>query len=407
MRAVRSSASFAIGLVVCLLTSGCQTESEPTPSPSPGSGVASTAAASPSQSQGPSPSAADAAGCEADACATLVVTGDMLFHPGLWNQYKAAASSGRNFDFTPLLAGETPYLDTADLAICHMETPLAPSGGPYSSYPIFSIPPEIAQDAKTVGYDACTQASNHSVDQGTAGIERSIAALEAAGLGHTGIYATKQSAATDILMVQTPAAKVAIIGGTFSLNGLRAEHSWQVDGIKPATLIAKAKRARADGADIVVAGLHIGTEYQTRPNSAQIALDRALIDSGEFDFVYNHHSHAAQPLEYYHGKWIAYSLGNNISESSSYRVNNEFLMVRIQFAKGADGRWSTGDIAWVPAINKQDGRYKWCSVAQDAPQGVCVSKAFDAQSRDRLAKVVNAFGADEDGAHPFLLSGTE
>ncbi len=330
----------------------------------------------------------------------------MLFHDGLWEQYtEDDPTTTANFDFTGLLEGQIPYLESADLAVCHMETPLAETGGPYSGYPIFSIPPEIAQDARSVGYDVCTQASNHSVDQGTEGILRSIDTLEAAGLEHTGIYRTEEES-EGVLIYDTPTARIAVINGTFSLNGLSAEYDWQVDGIDVDTLIAKAQQARAEGADIVIAGLHVGTEYQSTPNSQQVSVDRALVDSGEFDFVYNHHSHSPQPLEYYNGTWIAYSLGNNVSESSDlYRVNNEFLMVRIQFAWDEDAQeWTTSDMAWVPAVNTQDGGYKWCSVASDSPQGVCVSEASDAESRSRVETVVNSWGAAEAGAHELLIT---
>lgn len=404
---LRKPALAAIATVsLAVLLAGCQAPAaEKGTVSTPYSVVSNAGSASPSASASPQVITGAGPSCPTNACTTLLVTGDMLFHAGLWNQYKTPASAdGRNFNFVPLLEGQVPYLKTADAAICHMETPLAAAGGPYSGYPIFNIPPEIAADAKTVGYDACTQASNHSVDRGSAGIARSIATMDAAGLGHTGIYASAASAANDILTIHTPAATVAVVNGTFSLNGLTAEYPWQVDGIDSAALVAKAKRARAAGADIVVAGLHVGTEYQTTPNAQQLELDRALIDSGEFDFVYNHHSHAAQPLEKYHGKWIAYSLGNNISESSdNYRVNNEFLMIRIQFAKDAAGVWTASDMAWVPAINKQGAKYVWCSVASDKPQGTCVSNAFDTESRARLQKVINAMGAEAAGAHELVL----
>ena len=41
----------------------------------------------------------------------------------------------------------------------------------------------------TTGYDACTTASNHSVDPGFRGLVRTVDALDARGLAHTGTYA--------------------------------------------------------------------------------------------------------------------------------------------------------------------------------------------------------------------------
>ena len=371
--------------------------------------ASASATASPKSTASPSPSERST-----PRTTTLAVSGDMLFHENLWKHFRLdeprADYQGNlwEFDFTKLLRNQRDYLERADLAICQMETPLAQFGGPYRQYPIFSIPPEVAWAAKGAGYDVCTTASNHSVDQGTKGLKRTIGMLEDAGLAHTGTYRTQADSEEPLVVTTRSGVRVGIVTGTFSLNGLSAEHDWQVDGISRKSLIKRAKRARAAGAEIVVAALHVGTEYQNTPNAQQVKLDRALIDSGQFDFVYNHHSHAVQPLERYHGKWIAYSLGNNISVTSHYeRTNNEFLLLRVQFVEQEDGSWATSDVSWAPATNRQDGRYRWCSVARDTPSGVCQSSEVDRQIRRRIGGIVNDRGADEDGAHAWRVTEEE
>ena len=112
--------------------------------------------------------------CPARRCATVAMTGDLLLHEALWEQAAADArrTGKRGLDFEPILAAQQHYLDTVDLAICQLETPLADAGGPYSGYPAFNAPPQILDAATAVGYDACTTASNHTFDYGTAGLER-------------------------------------------------------------------------------------------------------------------------------------------------------------------------------------------------------------------------------------------
>ena len=105
----------------------------------------------------------------------MLVNGDLLFHEGLWNQYASAntaATDGTAFDFTGLFEPMRKYIEASDIAVCEFETPIAQRGGPYSAYPIFNIPPEVADAAKNVGYHACTHSSNHSWDQGADGIAR-------------------------------------------------------------------------------------------------------------------------------------------------------------------------------------------------------------------------------------------
>ena len=118
----------------------------------------------------PSPGAASPTG-PALRTVTIALSGDILVHDNVWASAASAArrTGARDFDFRPMLAPLRPVLSAADLAICHLETPLAPAGGPYSGYPLFSAPPQVVDALDWVGYDACSTASNHSVDQGFAG----------------------------------------------------------------------------------------------------------------------------------------------------------------------------------------------------------------------------------------------
>ena len=90
-----------------------------------------------------------------------------------------------------MLAPVAPLIGAADLAICHLETPVAPPGGPYRGYPSFAVQPEIVDALAGAGYDVCSTASNHSLDDGTDGLVRTLDALDAAGIAHTGTYRTQ------------------------------------------------------------------------------------------------------------------------------------------------------------------------------------------------------------------------
>lgn len=82
---------------------------------------------------------------------TVVATGDVLLHERLWTTAKRDGKGG-NWDFAPLMSGVKPLVQKADLAIAHLETPLAPAGGPYHGYPLFQGPPQIATALKRTGY---------------------------------------------------------------------------------------------------------------------------------------------------------------------------------------------------------------------------------------------------------------
>jgi Bacterial capsule synthesis protein PGA_cap len=118
---------------------------------------------------------------------TVVMNGDLLWHNTLW--YGATEDARRRgkggYDFAPLLAGMKPVISSADLAICHEEVPLASPGGPYRNYPLFAAPPHVAKAISVAGYDVCTTASNHAVDQGFAGVRRTLDELDRAKIART------------------------------------------------------------------------------------------------------------------------------------------------------------------------------------------------------------------------------
>jgi poly-gamma-glutamate synthesis protein (capsule biosynthesis protein) len=335
----------------------------------------------------------------------VLVTGDMLVHTQLWQQaHDDAAAAGKSgLDFGPLLEGQRRYIQHSDLAICHQETPVAGPEGPFSAYPSFNVPPQIITAAKGVGYQACTTASNHTIDRSTDGVLRTLDALDAAGLKHTGSYRTELES-QGILILQTKAARIAVISGTYGLNGLLPEYGWQVDLLDAPAMIAKAAKARALGADIVLAAMHAGDEYVSEANVQQQEVAHALVDSGQFTMVYGHHTHSVLPIENYKGTWIVYGLGNGVTELSPwYVVNNEGLLVRAQFSQDAAGKWAASDLAWAPSVIVRDP-YRWCSVASDAPQGVCAAPEADAATRVRTATVVESMGAAAAGAHELLIT---
>jgi poly-gamma-glutamate synthesis protein (capsule biosynthesis protein) len=64
-----------------------------------------------------------------------------------------------------------------------METVYGADGN-YTGYPTFKSPPQVAEGLGSTGYDACSTASNHTLDDGAAGIQRTLDALDRAGVRH-------------------------------------------------------------------------------------------------------------------------------------------------------------------------------------------------------------------------------
>ena len=352
--------------------------------------------------------------CPDTDCISMLVNGDLLFHPNLWKHFagaNTAATDGTAFDFTPLFETMKPYIQASDIAVCEFETPIAKRGGPYTGYPVFNVPPEVADAAASVGYTACTHATNHSWDQGADGIARLWDTLASKGIAQTGSYKTEEDS-TKPLVIDSPTGggKLGLVTGTVSLNGMTADHDWQVDRLREAgdpqhqsdidRAVAKAKAAREQGADVVAMAKHSVQEYIDYADSWQVSEAHELADTGAFDVIYGAGCHCAQPIENYNGTWIIYGLGNTVTVSApaSRIVNNQGVTARIQFAgrKGVAGAWRVSRIDWVPTANMRQGSYQWCPISSDHPNGTCWSESQDAQVRQRIWNVIYSMGADKN-----------
>ena len=242
----------------------------------------------------------------------LALTGDVLVHDNVWaSAGREAAGSRAAFDFRPLLASLRPRISGADLAICHLETPLAPRGGPYSGYPLFAAPQEVVPALAWVGYDACSTASNHTVDEGFAGVTRTLDVLDTTGLQHTGSARTPAEARR-IVVLRSHGLRVAWLSYTYGTNGMPvdADKPWSVNLIDVPRILDDARRARAHGADAVLVALHWGDEYSHSPSTFQLDVADRLTRSGEVDLVYGHHAHVVQPIRRVNGTWVVFGLGN-------------------------------------------------------------------------------------------------
>ncbi|MFZ1115803.1 MAG: CapA family protein, partial [Propionibacteriaceae bacterium] len=344
----------AVWIGLLMILSGCadaqpegdRTPTAPTPTPA---ATLSTPAAGPSPGQATKQSAAK----PQRTSVTVVMNGDLLWHNTLWFSAKEdARRRGRGgYDFAPLLSGMKPVVASADLAICHEEVPLAAAGGPYRNYPLFSAPPQVVKAIKATGYDVCTTASNHAVDQGFAGVRRTLDDLDQAKIAHAGTARSNAESQQSTIFTTRQGIRIGIVAATFSLNGLPMPKGkpWAVHRLSTKELLSQARRARATGADIVLAAVHIGTEYSTAENAQQVALARALTASPDVDLVYMHHPHVVQPWTIVNKKWVLYGVGNTVAQQEANRTY-EGATGRFTFTRVGNGRFTVSKAEYIPTL---------------------------------------------------------
>ncbi|MFE1958685.1 CapA family protein [Streptomyces sp. NPDC059479] len=298
---------------------------------------------------------------------TLVATGDVLPHDSVIAQGESDAEDD-GYDFAPMFAAVKPVVSGADLAICHMETVYGEEGGPFSGYPAFVSPPEIAQGLKDTGYDSCSTASNHSLDDGADGVRRTLDALDKAGVKHAGSARSAAEAMRPVLM-KAGGAKVAQLAYTFGTNDnpFPEDQPWAVGLLDEDQIIADARAARSAGADVVVVSLHWGTEWQTEPDAEQLELGKKLTASRsgsrpDIDLILGTHAHVPQPYQKVNGTWIIYGMGDQVagtmtnSDGELDGRGNHGSIGRFTFAPPAakGERWQVKKAEFIPQMMDLD-----------------------------------------------------
>lgn len=280
---------------------------------------------------------------------TLVAAGDILVHPPTWQQAEADAAPGQQYEFERILAGVKPVVQAADLALCHMEAPMGP--GVPQDFPRFNAPPQLARAVAATGFDGCSTASNHAMDQGEKGVAANLAALDAAGLPHTGTARTAHEAASPRIY-NVKGVKIGHVSAAYGINrgtAVPAGKPWMVQLMDVPQILAAAHRLRAAGAQIVVVSCHWGTERVHRVTSGQQRVAQQLTASPDVDLIIGHHAHVVQPAYQVNGKWVYFGVGNLLARHDFPKpANKSGILPRVTFGRDGGGRWRVVRVEAVP-----------------------------------------------------------
>jgi hypothetical protein len=309
---------------------------------------------------------------------TVAASGDLLIHTPVARR-ALALGGGRRYDFAPLFAPVRRVIAGADFALCHMETPLVP--GPVQGYPVFHTPPDLARSVKRVGWDACSTASNHSLDAGQYGIDSTLRALRRAGVRATGTSRSAR-ARRRVTTVRVKGVRVAFLSYTAVTNGQAVPHPWSVNWAAPGPILRDARRARRRGARIVIVNIHWGTEFVAAVSAQQRALARRLTRSPAVDAIVGQHVHVVQPIRRVHGKPVVFGEGNLISNQTAAccpAASQDGLIALIDFVVRPGHRARARRVRYVPTWV----RHPDYTVIRATPGSPSWKRTVKAAGRDR------------------------
>jgi hypothetical protein len=232
---------------------------------------------------------------------------------------------------------------TGDIRFANMEGTLTnltsgKCGASSSACYEFRVPPSWARYFRHAGFTIVSNANNHAFDFWQAGLDDTVAALDRAGLAHTG-------RTHEITYVHVRGLTVAFIGvasypNTGPLDDYPAARRLIHTADRHADMVVVAMHAGAEG----VAAEHLTGKdeiYEGENRGNPEAFAHLAIDAGA-DLIIGYSPHVLRAMQVYHHRLIAYSLGNfagyhNFTTEGALGVSG-ILHVKL----GADGRFLSG-----------------------------------------------------------------
>ncbi len=245
----------------------------------------------------------------ADLSTSIVFTGDIELSEYVQANYDASGIDGvASTEIQVLLNGATFTMINNEF--CFSTRGQQAADKQYT----FRVDPSYVSILNDLGVDIAGLANNHVLDYGHEALTDTFTTLSDAGIDYTGAGNSLEEASK--LIIKTDAA-----GRTYGF--LAASHvipvaGWNVLNSQPGEfcfydetdLLNAITEARSQ-VDYLFVMVHWGVEHTTELTDYQPDDAYKMIDAGA-DAVIGMHSHCLQPVEYYSGKPIFYSLGNFI-----------------------------------------------------------------------------------------------
>jgi poly-gamma-glutamate synthesis protein (capsule biosynthesis protein) len=218
--------------------------------------------------------------------ATIVLLGDVMLGRGV-------ARAHAEGEWRSTLQSLTPILQSADLALANLESPLDCAGMAVAGNRSLVAPPESVEAITSTGLNIISIANNHARDAGEEGFLCTRNALIAHGMS----------------VLDSESVLVQNFHG-ISLAFLAVDFVSDNSPGKIINLADQVHRLHSEGR-IVVVSLHWGMEYQAGSDDLQKRIARRLADEGA-NILWGHHTHTIQETDWMGDTLVLYSLGNAV-----------------------------------------------------------------------------------------------
>lgn len=225
-------------------------------------------------------------------------------------------------------------LSSADVTFGNLECAVSDRGAPaFGKAYTFRGSAENLPTMKEAGFDVVSLANNHSLDFGRMALTDTIAALNVAGIGHSGAGENAASAyQSQIIEVKERKVAFLAFSGVVPPGWEATPSKAGIASAKNPSVVSEQIQAAKGQADLVIVSFHWGKELEASPSVWQKKLAHLAIDSGA-SLVVGHHPHVVQGIELYKEGVIAYSLGNFVF-SPGNGAGRSSIILKFDFTHG-------------------------------------------------------------------------
>jgi len=210
------------------------------------------------------------------------------------------------------LAYLAPYLQSVNLALANLESPLTTAPPLASGYNLCAPPERVSFLAKC-GLDLFSLANNHALDCGPQGLAETESTLVTFGLTPLGPQSVP-------VYRRINSIQLAFLAFDDVSAPLDVETATQV--------IQKAY----DNGALVIVSIHWGMEYQGGASERQRQLAQQFVDAGAI-LIWGHHPHVIQPAEWIEREnqtLVLYSLGNALFDQGGLADTRHSALVLVE-----------------------------------------------------------------------------
>ena len=239
-------------------------------------------------------------------------------------------------DYAYPLSGVKSIFEADDLTSVNLEGTFTNSTNAVVKPYRFKADPAYVQVLKEGSVEAVSTANNHSGDFQDEGRADTIAALDSAGILHTG-------AGAPLIHEMEGGLKIGMVSYN-TVDNYEGEYAWRT------SVQADINTCKEAECDLIIGFMHWGSvEYLTEPEAWEVQFAHDMVDWG-CDLIVGGHAHILQRMEYYNNVPIFYSMGNFCYGGNTNPDDKDSVIVQAEFSRDSSGDVTLSRLHVIPCL---------------------------------------------------------